>query len=236
MEENVKFIRLESNYLKKFLKWFMGGASDDPSRRVLQSILCKKGILAVTDGFMIYEWDLRDVNTKQDTLMYFVLESLKELDGIYQFEIHGKYLVIGKLPMEIKEFPNYEAILHVGCLSFTKTDYEKMDLDVARIFFDPVKMRKILSFPLKQLAPVLLQIGRMISVRYEYSDIGKINLLLMPMHAGNNLPMSTLGPTFEGNLQDLGKLLDHGTDYRGATKYKESKKFREELISNENPS
>lgn len=235
MEENIKFIRLESNYLKKFLKWFMGGASNNVDRPLLQSILCKNGVFAVSNGFMIYEWDFQEVETSVDQFMSFVLGDLKKLEGIYRFEIHGKFLVISKQPMETSLYPDYEKILHVGCLSFTKTDYEKMDLDVARIFFDPNQLKKLLSFPLPELTQTLLQIGRMISVRYEHTEIGKLNLLLMPMMTGSYLPISTLGPSIEGDVKTICKHLERDIDSSFNSKYKESRDLRGRATINENP-
>lgn len=213
MEE--KFIRLESNYVKKLLKWFLKGKSTDIDNRfVLSCVFCEKGVLVVTDGFLIHVWN---INNRKGSSVYTCFDEISKLDGLYLFEIHGKYLVVYDSGEPKEKYPRYENICSLGKLKYSYGDWNEYRLEVARALINPGLLKQLVSVPQpnSNYSKALLEIGSLIGLRYELEEFGSISTLMMPMYFIEGA-QTTIGPLMEsGCIKEIENYLD-GEKYKNS--------------------
>jgi len=199
---------IESNYVKRLLKWFLKGKSTDIDNRfVLSCVFCEKGVLVVTDGFLIHVWN---INIRKGTSAYTCFDEISKLDGLYIFEIHGKYLVVLESGTAKEKYPKYESICNLGKLKFSHVDWRQYQLEVARVLINPRLLKQLVSVPQPYFnnSKALLEIGALVGLRYDLEEFGSISALMMPMHFIDGA-QTTIGPSMEaGCIEEIENYLD----------------------------
>jgi len=204
MENETIFIYVGNPALRRLIAWFISNTSKDFSSKILKSIYAKDGVLVASDGYTLVEWDLREVKeyhitVKKKFVSNLALKSLQGLNGVFDFKMHGKYLVITPYQTD-RPYPDFTKI-EAEKISFTQSDYENMNLEVARIYMNLKFVKRFASIPIENdgnATTAWVEIGGVLQVRANFDDYGSFRMVAMPIH---NDQISTV--SFIGKRSDL---------------------------------
>lgn len=199
MEE--KFIKFDDTKLKTFIQWFLKARSTDKVRESLNKIYCNHGLLVACDGYRIIRWDIRGLNYDSGAI-----HELQQLEGLFSFEIHGKYLLAVKSELGFDRYPNFELIMKYGRLLAKSRDWKYLNLDVANVCIDTRYLNHIARIPFPSTS-ILIQIDHMFRLRAESFEIGKIHVVIMPKLFIERF-QTFLSPGIDGDMNDIGKYFE----------------------------
>lgn len=203
MENETKFIHVGNSTLRRLISWFISNTSKNYAREILQKIYAKDGVLVASDGYTLVEWDLREVKkffifVKRKELNNSALESLQGLNGIYDFKMHGHYLVITPCKFD-RPYPDF-AKIGIEKINLTQADYEDMNLEVARVHLNMKFIKRFSSIPIEEKGETSawFEIGGRLQIRTRFEDYGSFRMVAMPI-VTQEIPVSA----FIGKASDL---------------------------------
>jgi hypothetical protein len=209
MENETKFIHVGNPALRRLINWFISNTSKSGFKDLLQKIYAKDGVLVASDGYSLVEWDLREVHNltilvKNKQVSNFAIKSLKELNGIFDFKIHGHYLVITPYQSE-KPYPDFSKI-GAEKISFTEADYEDLNLEVARIYLNLKFMKRLASIPIENdgnATTAWVEIGGRLQIRADFYNYGSFRMVAMPIHNDQISTVSFIGKNSDLNDKNM---------------------------------